>query len=89
MTHARTHAPTDTHLLKAASSVDSFPDDIDNLEHGDGEGLETAIVDDIGVVEIQVGEHGLCKGMALQPRHLQMTKAAFVKLLQSNPPFKT
>ena len=62
-----------TNLLEDARSVDLVADEVDHAQTAGGERPQVAVLDQVRVVQVQVGEHRLRQRVALQPGHLSIT----------------
>ena len=62
-----------TNLLEDARSVDLVADEVDHAQTAGGECPQVAVLDQVRVMQVQVGEHRLRQRVALQPRHLSTT----------------
>lgn len=53
------------HLLEHCSLVDLFSGDVTHLQDTQGKGFEGWFLNQIGVMDVQTGEHSLCQRVAL------------------------
>ncbi len=52
------------YLLKHSSLVDFLPSDVTHLQDAQGKSFECWLLNQVGVMDVQTGEHSLCQGVA-------------------------
>lgn len=71
---------SDSYLLKYSCLVHLFPRDVTHFENTQGKSFEGRLLNKVGVVDVQTGEHCLSQGVTFQPCDLETHKYTLLRL---------